>query len=117
METGTIDSTAVAHAAQSLAATLSGYITTHLFPGLDPQLAQTLSAGIAAALGTLAGGTGLPAAVEQALFDRARSREESQTTKAVQEAFDTFATRGFNTPRAWSTTSGWTIRIARPSRF
>jgi hypothetical protein len=46
----------------------------------------------------LAGGTGLPAAVEQALFDRARSREESQTTKAVQEAFDTFATRGFNMP-------------------
>jgi len=54
METGTIDSTAVAHAAQSLAATLSGYITTHLFPGLDPQLAQSLSAGIAAGLGTLA---------------------------------------------------------------
>lgn len=46
----------------------------------------------------LAGGSGLPAAVEQALFDRARSREESQTTKAVQEAFDTFATRGFNMP-------------------
>ena len=54
MDTGTIDSTAVAHAAQSLAATLSGYLTTHLFPGLDPELAQSLSAGIGAALGTLA---------------------------------------------------------------
>lgn len=46
----------------------------------------------------LAGGTGLPPAVEQAIFDRARSREESQTSKAVQEAFDTFANRGFNMP-------------------
>ncbi len=46
----------------------------------------------------LAGGTGLPAAVEQALFDRARSREEVQVKKAVQEAFDTFAGRGFNMP-------------------
>ena len=45
-----------------------------------------------------AGGSGLPAAVEQALFDRARTREEAQVKKSVQEAFDTFANRGFNMP-------------------
>jgi hypothetical protein len=48
--------------------------------------------------GILAGGNGLPPAVEQALFDRARSREEAQVKKSVQEAFDTFAGRGFAMP-------------------
>ncbi len=48
--------------------------------------------------GILAGGNGLPPAVEQAIFDRARSREEAQVKKSVQEAFDTFAGRGFNMP-------------------
>ena len=45
-----------------------------------------------------AGGTGLPAAVEQALFDKAASREEAQVVKNTQEAFDTFARRGFAMP-------------------
>lgn len=48
--------------------------------------------------GVLAGGTGLPPAVEQAIFARAVSREEAQVKKSVQEAFDTFANRGFAMP-------------------
>ncbi len=44
------------------------------------------------------GGTGLPAAVEQALFDRARGREDEIANKAVQEAYDEFATKGWEEP-------------------
>ncbi len=46
----------------------------------------------------LMGGTGLPAEVEQALFDRARNREEIGGRKAVEEAFGEFAARGFSLP-------------------
>jgi hypothetical protein len=46
----------------------------------------------------LEGGTGIPAVVEQALFDRARGREEIGGRKAVEEAFGEFAARGFSLP-------------------
>ncbi|MGL5001351.1 MAG: hypothetical protein ACRDAM_00245, partial [Casimicrobium sp.] len=46
----------------------------------------------------LSGGTGLPLAVEAALFDRARGREDMLALKARQEAFDSFAARGFTMP-------------------
>lgn len=46
----------------------------------------------------MAGGTGLPAAVEDALFSRARERESVETTRAVQEATDTWASRNFSMP-------------------
>jgi hypothetical protein len=42
--------------------------------------------------------TGLPAVIEQQLFDRARAREDITANKAVAEAFDTFANRGFTAP-------------------
>lgn len=46
----------------------------------------------------MAGGTGLPAAVEDALFSRARERDSAETTRAVQEAVDTWAGRNFSMP-------------------
>lgn len=46
----------------------------------------------------MAGGTGLPPAVEDALFSRARERDSAETTRAVQEATDTWAARGFSMP-------------------
>lgn len=46
----------------------------------------------------LAGGTGLPAAVEQALFDRARNREDQVAYKAIDEATQAFSARGFELP-------------------
>lgn len=50
-------------------------------------------------LGTmLNGGTGLPAAIEQALFERSRSRLDVDTSRAIQEAYDEFGTRGFSEP-------------------
>lgn len=46
----------------------------------------------------LAGGTGLPAVIEQALFDRARAREDQTAQKAVQEANEDWSARGFKLP-------------------
>ena len=46
----------------------------------------------------MAGGTGLPAPVEDALFSRARERASAETERAVQEAVDTWASRGFTMP-------------------
>lgn len=46
----------------------------------------------------LQGGTGIPPAVEQALFDRAIERENQLTHRAVDEAHQTFASRGFDMP-------------------
>ncbi len=44
------------------------------------------------------GGTGLPAAIEQQLFERARSREARVVQQQTQEVYDTFAARGFVAP-------------------
>jgi hypothetical protein len=46
----------------------------------------------------MAGSTGMPRAVEDALFARARERDSAETNRAVQEAVDTFASRGFSMP-------------------
>jgi hypothetical protein len=46
----------------------------------------------------LQGGTGLPAAVQQALFDRARGRELFTALEAQQTAFDAFSAKGFSMP-------------------
>lgn len=46
----------------------------------------------------MAGGTGLKPEIEQQLFDRARAREDQTAAKAVAEAFDTFANKGFTMP-------------------
>lgn len=43
--------------------------------------------------------TGLPAAVEDALFSRARERIDAETERAVQEVVDTWAARGFSMPQ------------------
>lgn len=44
------------------------------------------------------GGFGIPPAIEQALFDRARVREDVTARKAVQEAAEEFSSRGFTQP-------------------
>lgn len=46
----------------------------------------------------MAGGTGLPPAIEDALFSRARQRDSTETNRAVQEAVDTWAGRNFSMP-------------------
>lgn len=44
------------------------------------------------------GGTGLPKDIEEALFNRARSRESRETTRAVQEAMNDWSARNFTMP-------------------
>jgi hypothetical protein len=46
----------------------------------------------------LAGGTGLPPSIEQAIWDRGRAREDVIARKATQEAYEEFASRGFALP-------------------
>jgi hypothetical protein len=48
----------------------------------------------------LDGGSGLPAPIEQALFDRGISREEISSQQAVVQSFDEWAARGFSLPGA-----------------
>jgi hypothetical protein len=44
------------------------------------------------------GGTGLPAAIEQQIFERGRARLDRTTAKAVAELHDAYAGRGFPSP-------------------
>lgn len=44
------------------------------------------------------GGTGLPAAIERALFERSRQRVDEEAERAVQEVYDEFGVRGFTEP-------------------
>ena len=46
----------------------------------------------------LEGGTGIPTAIEQAIFERARSREEVTALRAIQEAEEQWGARGFTLP-------------------
>lgn len=46
----------------------------------------------------MAGGTGLPAVVQDALFARTRERDSAETERQVQEAVDTWAGRNFSMP-------------------
>lgn len=46
----------------------------------------------------MAGGTGLPATIEQALFDRAIGREELSSLQAVAQAEQEWAAKGFDLP-------------------
>ena len=46
----------------------------------------------------MAGGTGLPAPIEDALFARARERLSDESRRAEQQAVDTWAARGFTLP-------------------
>lgn len=48
----------------------------------------------------LDGGSGLPPAIEQALFDRGISREEISSQQAVVQSYDEWAARGFSLPGA-----------------
>lgn len=65
----------------------------------EPQYAPVVLDEVAASVkAMMAGGSGLPAAVEDALFTRARERDSAETTRAVQEAVDTWAARDFSMP-------------------
>jgi predicted nucleic acid-binding Zn-ribbon protein len=64
-------------------------------PDYQPELLGDLQVQIR---NMMAGGTGLPAAVEDALFSRARERDSAEAERAVQEAMDVWASRDFSMP-------------------
>lgn len=64
-------------------------------PEYRSELLDELTARVKA---MMAGGTGLPAPIEEALFARARERGSAETERAVQEAVDTWAGRNFSMP-------------------
>src|SRR5690606_1716424 len=64
-------------------------------PAYKSELLDELQGNVSA---MMAGGTGLPAAIENALFSRARQRDSAETHRAVQEAVDTWAARDFSMP-------------------
>lgn len=61
-------------------------------------MSESLTEVQAAIKRMLDGQTGLPPEIEQQLFDRARAREDMTAGKAVAEAFDDFANKGFTMP-------------------
>jgi len=65
----------------------------------EPAYASELLDDIQAQVKTMmSGGTGLPAAIEDALFSRARERDSAESARALQEAVDGWAARGFTMP-------------------
>lgn len=46
----------------------------------------------------LQGGTGLPAAIEQALFDRATARVDDDVSRSIEAAYEQHSARGFTQP-------------------
>lgn len=47
----------------------------------------------------MAGGTGLPPDIEDALFNRTRERDSAETLRAIQEVTEQWAARGFSLPQ------------------
>lgn len=64
-------------------------------PEYESELLPELQAKV---LSMMQGGSGLPPAIEDALFSRARERDSTETQRAVQEAVDTWAARNFTMP-------------------
>lgn len=65
----------------------------------EPEYASELLDDLVAQVKTMmAGGTGLPAAIEDALFSRARERDSAETKRQIQEAVDNWAARDFSMP-------------------
>lgn len=65
----------------------------------EPAYTPTVLTEIAARIKLcLAGGTGMTPEIEAALFSRARGRVDTTALKRTQEAFDTWAGRGFTMP-------------------
>ena len=80
--------------------TLNGITVPDVFinwvePVYESELLDELEAKVKT---MMAGGTGLPPAIEDALFCRTRERDSAETRKHMQEAIDSWAARDFSMP-------------------
>ena len=89
--------TAYADASPSLIAAMNGYIDAELAK-INPQYSAQMAAIEAQLTKYLAGGTGLNAAAENAIYERARSKNNAEALRVRSAAFDEAASRGFTIP-------------------
>lgn len=69
-----------------------------VMPWTDPDYAPEILDEVKAVIFRLMDGNAIPAPVEQALWDRARQREDVVVEKAVADAYNDWAGRGFTMP-------------------
>ncbi|WP_336141830.1 hypothetical protein [Acinetobacter sp. 102] len=86
------DIDSIMHQAQAIAAT--DYQSYNKDSAIQPLVAE-----IRAWMNGTATGTGLPAEIENSLFNRARERNSRETERAVQEVIDQWASRGYSLPQ------------------
>lgn len=83
----------------SVAPTFTASPVSAVMSWAEPTYAPTIiDDSVSAIQRIFAGGTGLPPAVERALFERMGDREDVLVAKAVSEAMDDFSSRGFQNP-------------------
>lgn len=86
-----------ATAAPSFIAAMDGYVDAMLHKH-NPQYAAQMAALEAQLTRYLAGGTGLATAVEDAIYSRARSKNNAEALRASNAAYEDAAARGFSMP-------------------
>lgn len=70
-----------------------------IFEWTEPSyVTEVLDEGIAEIQRLFAGGSGIPVAVEQAMYDRAASREDMEVDRNVSSVTDEFSLRGYTMP-------------------
>lgn len=84
-------------AAPSTIAMMDGYVDAELIK-LNPQYHVQMAAIEAQLSAYLAGGTGLNAAVEDAIYSRARGKNDAENRRTQEAAWSTAAERGFTLP-------------------
>ena len=89
--------TAYGSAAPQMIAMVNGYVDAMLAK-VNPQYAAQMEAIEAQLTKYLAGGTGLNAAVENAIYERARSKNNAESLRVRNAAYDEAASRGFTMP-------------------
>lgn len=74
---------------------MAGWVATY-FPAIDPCIAEDIDDWICSTIEN--GGTGIPIAVENAIWERARARDVIEGLRMEEEATYQFAARGFSLP-------------------
>ena len=88
---------AYADAAPSMISMINGYVDSKLL-AINPQFNTQMVAIETQLTKYLAGGTGLNAAAENAIYERARTKVSAETQRAQDESWNAAAERGFTMP-------------------
>lgn len=102
---------AYADASPSLVTAVNGYIDAEMAK-INPQYAAQMAAIEAQLTKYLAGGTGLNSAVEDAIYERSRSKNNAEANRVRDAAWGDAAARGFTLPTGALMSSMQTARQA-----